>query len=218
MADDYSIREAIARTSRELYKSGLTCSTGGNISVRWGETMLISKTDTSFSRLQPADIIACDLTGKPLEDGKPSKEALFHAAVYQQRSSAGAVVHLHSPFSIALGAFPLKSKDVLPPCTYGAVTRVGKVPLVEFYPPGHADLIRRVAEELLDAENAVYLAKHGIITFAEDLGRACDIAEEFEQNAKIYVLTAGKVPLLTPREVSCLRGLQGEQKPELLPT
>ncbi|MHC1761059.1 MAG: class II aldolase/adducin family protein [Negativicutes bacterium] len=56
------------------------------------------------------------------------------------------------------------------------------------------------------AQNAVYLAKHGIISFAKDLGRACDIAEEFEQNAKIYVLTAGKIPLLSEEEVADVLG------------
>jgi ribulose-5-phosphate 4-epimerase/fuculose-1-phosphate aldolase len=205
MIDLYSLRAEIARTSQALYKSGLTCSTGGNISARSGDIILISKTDTSFSRLQPEDVIACDLSGNPLEAGKPSKEVGFHAAVYQHRSALGAVVHLHSPYSIALGAFSLNKKDVLPPCTYGAVTRVGRVPLVEFHAPGHPDLIRRIAEELPNAENAVYLAKHGIITFAKDLARACDIAEEFEQNAKIYVLTSGKVSLLTTEEVAGLR-------------
>jgi ribulose-5-phosphate 4-epimerase/fuculose-1-phosphate aldolase len=202
------LRTEIALTSQALYKSGLTCSTGGNISARSGDIILISKTDTSFSRLRPEDIIACDLFGNPLEDGKPSKEVGFHAAVYQQSAALGAVVHLHSPYSIALGAFPLNKSDVLPPCTYGAVTRVGRVPLVEFHPPGHPDLIRRITEELPNAENAVYLAQHGIITFAKDLGRACDIAEEFEQNAKIYVLTAGKVPLLTAEDISGLRGVK----------
>lgn len=203
-----SVRAEIARTSQELYRNRMTCSTGGNISVRSGDVILISKTDTSFSRLQATDIIACDLAGNPLEEGIPSKEVGFHAAVYQLRNmgESGAVVHLHAPFSIALGAFPLDKHNVLPPCTYGAVTRVGRVPMVEFYPPGRPELIRRIAEELSHAQNAVYLAKHGIISFAKDLGRACDIAEEFEQNAKIYVLTAGKIPLLSEEEVADVLG------------
>lgn len=205
MKDFYDMRAEIARISQDIYKSGLTCSTGGNISVRADNVILISKTDTSFSRLQPADIIACDLSGRPLEEGKPSKEVGFHAAIYQQRQNVNAVVHVHAPYSIALGAFPLNERDVLPPCSYGAITRVGKTPYVEFYSPGHPDLIRRIAEETPNAENAIYLAKHGVITFAGDLGKALDIAEEFEQNAKIYVMTAGKVPLLTPLEIEAIR-------------
>lgn len=201
----HELRFEIARASQEIYKSGLTCSTGGNISVRYGDIILISKTDTSFSRLQPDDIITCDLSGRSLEEGKPSKEVGFHAAIYQQRQNVNAVVHVHAPYSIALGKYPLDKMDVLPPCTYGAVSRVGKTPYVEFYSPGHPDLIRRVAEEVPNAENAIYLAKHGFITFAKDLGKACDIAEEFEQNAKIYVITDGKAPLLTPSEIEAIR-------------
>lgn len=205
MKDFYDMRAEIARISQDIYRSGLTCSTGGNISSRSGDVILISKTDTSFSHLQPNDIIACDLSGRPLEEDKPSKEVGFHAAIYKQRSNVNAVVHVHAPYSVALGAYSLNRKDVLPPCTYGAVTRVGKTPYVEFYGPGHPDLIRRVAEEVSNAENAIYLAKHGFITFASDLGRALDIAEEFEQNAKIYVISAGKVPLLTPMEIEAIR-------------
>jgi ribulose-5-phosphate 4-epimerase/fuculose-1-phosphate aldolase len=208
MEDNHSLRTEIARVSRELYKRGLTCSTGGNISCRAGDSILISKTDTSFSRLKPEDIIACDLSGKPMEDGRPSREVGFHAAIYQQRPLVGAVVHLHSPYAIALGAFSLNDRDVLPPCTYGAVVRVGRVPMVGFHRPGQPDLIRGVTDELRNAENAIYLAKHGIITFAGDLCAACDIAEEFEQNAKIYVMTGGKVPLLDPKEVDRLRRME----------
>jgi ribulose-5-phosphate 4-epimerase/fuculose-1-phosphate aldolase len=208
MEDDHALRTEIARVSRELYKRGLTCSTGGNISCRAGDIVLISKTNTSFSRLKPEEILACDLSGKPLEEGRPSREVGFHAAIYQQRPSVRAVVHLHSPYAIALGAFSLNDRDVLPPCTYGAVVRVGRVPMVGFHRPGQPDLIRGITDELRNAENAVYLAKHGIITFAEDLYQACDIAEEFEQNAKIYVVTGGKVPLLDPREVDRLRKME----------
>lgn len=209
MADLFDqIRTNIAHISQELYKSGLTCSTGGNISVRSGDTLLISKTNTSFSRLQPKDIIACDLSGNPLEEGRPSKEVGFHAVVYQQRPEAGAIVHVHSVYSIALGKYPLDIKDVLPPCTYGAVTRVGKVPLVEFHAPGRPELFQRIAEELPCADHALYLAKHGLIAFAKDLEAASDIVEEFEQNAKVYVLTDGKVPLLTPQEIESLRGVK----------
>jgi len=206
-----SVREELARVSREIYRSGLTYSTGGNISVRQGDILFISKANTAFSRLQGTDIIICDLQGNPLEEGKPSKEVGFHAAIYQQRPDVGAVVHLHSPYSIALGALPLVETDALPYCTYGAVARVGRVPLVEFYAPGHPDLIRRVAQVTPQAENAIYLAKHGVISFGKNLSQACDIAEEFEQNAKIFVMTGGKVPLLTAEEIAVVRQREGKR-------
>jgi ribulose-5-phosphate 4-epimerase/fuculose-1-phosphate aldolase len=80
--------------------------------------------------------------------------------------------------------------------------------MVGFHRPGQPDLIRGITDELRNAKNAIYLAKHGIVTFAEDLWSACDIAEEFEQNARIYVVTGGKVPLLDPKEVDRLRKME----------
>lgn len=205
------LRTEIANISQEIYRSGLTCSTGGNISVRYGDIFLISKTETSFSRLKPTDVIACDLAGNPLEEGRPSKEVGFHAVVYQQREDIGAIVHVHSPYAVALGAFPLNESNTLPACTYGAITKVGKAPLVEFLTPGQPDLFNRVSEVIPNADNAIYLAKHGVIAFAKNLEKAWDVAEEFEQNAKIYVLSAGKVPLLTAAEIECLRKKEGKK-------
>jgi len=205
MVDLYRLRVELAAASRGLYDSRLAGSTGGNISQRTDDLILISKTDTAFGRLQPTDIIICDLSGNPLEEGKPSKEVGLHVEVYRQRPAVKAVVHVHSTYAIALGAFALDKQDVLPPCTYGAVTRVGKVPWVEYHTPGQAELFRSVGEKLPQAENALYLAKHGMVTFAQDLGRACDVAEEFEQNAKLYVVTGGVIPLLTQDEVLQLR-------------
>ena len=62
------------------------------MSVRVDDTLLTSKTNTSFSRLMPEDIVACDLDGRSSEEGKPSKEVAFHAAIYRLRPEAGAVV------------------------------------------------------------------------------------------------------------------------------
>jgi ribulose-5-phosphate 4-epimerase/fuculose-1-phosphate aldolase len=142
-----------------------------------------------------------------MEPGKPSKEISFHAAIYAARPEVGAVVHLHSPFGLMLGMFEeLDQDDFLPPCTPYAVSRVGRVPVVEYYTPGSQILAQRVRERTGQAGNAIYLAKHGVITFASNLGRAADIAEEFELTARLYVLTGGRIPLLSTAEVKELRG------------
>lgn len=200
-----SIREDIVNVSRQIYQSGMTCSTGGNISVRVKDEILISKTDSSFSRLKPEDVIVCDLFGNSLEPGKPSKEIEFHALIYRLKPGVMAVVHVHSPFAIALGGFGVDRDNAVPLCTPGAVTRVGTTPTVEFHSPGHPDLAKRVIEVLPSAENAIYLEKHGLITFALTLDKACDIAEEFEQNAKIFVVSGGRSLLLTNDEVDNLK-------------
>lgn len=211
MQEDQERRETIVAVSRHLYERGLTFSTGGNCSMRSGANFLISKNQSPFGRLTVADIILCDQAGSALEEGKPSNEVGFHATIYRVRSDVSAIVHVHSPFAIMLGAYRQGQRDdVLPICTYGAVTQVKKVPAVDYYRVGSPKLLERIGEVVRTAEQAVYLEKHGLITFADNLAMAGDIAEEFEQNARIFVMTQGRVPVLTEKEVAELRDERGK--------
>jgi len=205
--EDQKIREKIVNVSRHLYQRGLTYSTGGNCSMRSGENFLIQKTGAVFGRLTIDDIILCNEMGIALETDKPSSEAGIHAAIYQARSDIAAIVHVHSPFAIMLGAYRQGQRDdVLPVCTYGTATQVKKIPAVDYIRVGSPKLLERIREVLRTAEQAIYLEKHGIITFAHDLARASDIVEEFEHHARIFVMTQGRVPILTEKEVADLRG------------
>ena len=204
--EDLEIREKLVAVSRHLYEKGLTFSTGGNCSRRLGDDFLISKHHRAFGRLTVADIILCDQAGTALEAGMPSDEVGLHATIYRVRPDIAAIVHVHPPFAIMLGAYRQGQRDdVLPICTCGAVTQVKKVPAVDYFRVGSPKLLERIGEVARTAEHAIYLEKHGLITFAADLALAGDIAEEFEQNARIFVMTQGRVPVLTEKEVAELR-------------
>jgi len=206
------IVQAMITHSRSLFERNYTYSTGGNISHRYGDGMLISATNTSFGRLVPGDFVACDLSGQPLpgETLRPSKEAIFHAAIYRARPEVGAVLHLHSLAAIALSclAVPTDTGNVLPAVTSGSVTRVGRVPLIEYIPPGAQRLAERIAE-VCPSVNAILLQNHGVITYAPTLDQAVDIAEELEQNVKVWLMTGGQARILTDEEVAGLKPLFG---------
>src|SRR5687767_4249105 len=94
-------REAIAATGRSLFERGLTHGSTGNISVRLGDQWLVTCTGSSFGSMDPARISKLDADGRHVAGDPPSKEAVLHRAMYQQRPSSGAVVHLHSIYSVA---------------------------------------------------------------------------------------------------------------------
>lgn len=81
--------------------------------------------------------------------------------MYQERPQSGAVVHLHSIHSVAISVLPdVNAEDVLPPLTAYYVMRVGRLPLVPYYPPGDlalADAVRGLAS----GHHAVLLATTG---------------------------------------------------------
>ncbi len=85
--------------------------------------------------------------GELLAGDKPSKEAFLHLAMYRERPSAKAIVHLHSTYSVALSCLAdIDPADVLPPITAYAVMRVGKLPLVPYFRPGDLALAEAVAK------------------------------------------------------------------------
>lgn len=220
------ILDNMIQHSRSLFDRTYCYSTGGNISHRLGDAFWITATNTSFGRLVRSDFVACDLDGRPVDAAaaKPSKEASFHAAIYRERSTVQAILHLHSPAAIALSciAVPTETGNVLPVVTSGSVTRVGRLPLIEYHPPGSNELCRRVAEACRGV-NAVLMQNHGLITFAGSMDLAVDIAEECEQNIKVWLMSGGAARVLTDAELARSKPLDGaavapgDQQPRLRP-
>lgn len=205
------ILRAMIEHSRSLFERSYTYSTGGNVSHRFEDGFCIEATNTSFGRLSPGDFARCDMHGERVGDGpKPSKEAPFHAVVYRTRPEVNAVLHLHSPNAIALSAIaaPTDDGNVLPVVTSGSITRVGRVPLLEYIQPGAPRLAERIGE-VCGRVNAILLQNHGVLTYAPTLEQAVDIAEELEQNVKVWFMTGGRARLLPDEDVRACKPLFG---------
>jgi ribulose-5-phosphate 4-epimerase/fuculose-1-phosphate aldolase len=83
--------------------------------------------------------------------------------------------------------------------------RVGRLPLVPYYPPGDRTLAKAV-EKLAGAHHAVLLANHGPVVAGSSLENAAYATEELEETAKLFLLLRGsRVNLLTPEQVDALR-------------
>jgi 3-dehydro-4-phosphotetronate decarboxylase len=222
MTETAVIQNLIAR-AKSLFDRGYTSSAGGNLSHRSEDGFLVTATNTSFGWLEASDFVRCNLEARALRAGVPSKEAPFHASIFRRRSEVNAVVHLHSPASLALSALvrPTDDGNVLPVLSSYAVTKVGRVPMLEYIAPGAPRLFERI-EELCGDVNAILLQNHGLIAFASSLELACDIAEEFEANARAWLATLGQARALSDAELLEAKALNGAriaagtQRPRLL--
>src|ERR1041384_5826508 len=91
------IREEICRTGQSLFDRGLTSGSTGNISVRLPDGGgLMTPTNASVGRVEPASLPLFDAAGQLQSGEAPTKEAFLHFSMYAERQTAGAVVHLHS--------------------------------------------------------------------------------------------------------------------------
>lgn len=207
MSDEARLREAICATGRSLYDRGLTFGSTGNISQRLPDGgWLMTPTNASLGALDPARLSRLDAEGEWLSGDKPTKETFLHIAMYRERADAAAVVHLHSTHSVAVSCLDgIDPDDVLPPITAYYVMRVGRLPLVPYFPPGDQDLAKAVGK-LAGKHHAVLLANHGPVVAGTSLEAALYATEELEETAKLFLLLRGAaVRALTQEQVAELR-------------
>ena len=204
MSDETRLREQICLIGKSIFDRGLTSGSTGNISARLADgSWLMTPTNASLGRLDPARISRLDQDGRLLSGDPPSKEIPLHSAVYDERRSAGAIVHLHSTHSVAVSMLPdIDPADVLPPLTAYFVMRCGKVPLIPYYIPGDpalGDAIRGHAGR----HNTVLLANHGPVVAGSDVEAAANAVEELEETAKLYLMLRNLNPrTLSPEQVA----------------
>ncbi len=187
-----ALREQICTLAASLFDRGLTHGSTGNISARTEDGgLLVSPTGSSFGRLDPARLSRFDAAGRLIGGDPPTKEMPLHSAFYDTRSTAGAVVHLHSCHSVALSMMPdADADDFLPPLTPYAIMKLGRVKLLPFFVPGDPAMGEAV-RGLAGKRSAVMLANHGPVVAGKDVEAACTAIEELEATARLALLLRG---------------------------
>lgn len=206
MSEEARLREDIARHGRSMFERGLTFGSSGNISARVDDGWLMTPTNVSLGRLDPAHIAKIGDNGRLISGDAPTKERPLHLAMYRERARARAVVHLHSTHSVAVSTLAdIDPADVLPPITAYYVMRVGRLPLVPYFPPGDESLAVAVGAQAA-RHTAVLLANHGPVVAGTSLEAAVNATEELEETARLFLLLRGhKTRFLQPDEVEMLR-------------
>ena len=186
------LRELMCILAKSLFDRGLTHGSTGNISARTEDGgLLVSPTGTSFGRLDPARLSRFDPIGTLISGDRPTKEMPLHSAFYDTRSTAAAVVHLHSSHSVALSMLPDADLDnFLPQLTPYAIMKLGKVKLLPFFLPGDPAMGAAV-RGLAGKRSAVMLANHGPVVAGKDIEAACNAVEELEETARLAMMLRG---------------------------
>lgn len=198
------LRDEIVRAGASLFNRGLTHGSTGNISVALPDGgWLMTPTGSSLGTLDPARLAKLDPSGRLVEGDKPTKEAFLHTTMYSARPGCGAVVHLHSTHSVAVSCLDgIDPSNCLPPITAYYAMRIGRLPLVPYYPPGDATLATAVGV-LAGKHHAVLLANHGPVVAGASLSAAQDAIEELEETAKLFLMLRGeRLRLLTEEQVA----------------
>ena len=135
---EQSLREEMTRIASSFFQRGYATGSAGNLSLLLPDgNLLATPTGSCLGNLDPQRLSKVTADGEWLSGDKPSKEVLFHLALYRNNPRCKAVVHLHSTWSTALSCLEgLDSNNVIRPFTPYVVMRMGNGPAGAYYRPG----------------------------------------------------------------------------------
>lgn len=201
-------REELCRIYRAIEKAGLSIGNAGNISVRFGEHMLISPTGADGSTVAPEDFVLSRFDGEALSPGIPSSEWAIHGGIYEARLSY-AIIHAHPDACVALSCL----RRPMPPFHYMVAYFGGhEVPCAPYAPFGTIALARGIVDSLGTRFSACLMANHGMVCHAPTLQQAFAQTVKLEMLARQYLLArqAGDIVELTAEEMDVVRGRYAE--------
>ena len=182
-SNDDRMRHELARFGSMLHENGFVAATDGNLSVRLDDgRVMITPSGFSKGMMEPKDMVVVDLAGKKLQGSyNASSELGMHLAIYQERRDVNAVVHAHpcTATAFACSGFALEE-----PICAEVVMTLGKVPLAPYATTGTPELTSNIRPFIRDHQ-AILLANHGVVTYAEDLLSAYLKMEAVEHFAKV---------------------------------
>lgn len=202
--------DRVIAAGRALVDAGLSPGSSGNVSLRDGRQILMTGTGTRLGALERDDIAVLDLDGTPRSGPKPSKEVALHLALYAKNDDHSAVVHVHSPYAVAVSCLaPWSPHSAVPPLTPYALMRVGQTPLLPFAAPGDPAMGELITGSPFPFRAAL-LSNHGAVVSGEQIEIAVDSAVELEEACRITILTEGSVRrLISPEHVRAITASWG---------
>lgn len=185
-----SEKDALCQTARWCFAQGWVPATSGNFSVCAQDSIWITPSGLDKGTLMPDQLLQTDLEGHVLSVGQsPSAETALHVVLYRERSTAHAILHVHSVWNTLLserfaatGYLPLEGYELLKALD-GVKTHayLERVPILE-----NSQDYEKLSEELRDTlENhpnahGVLLNRHGLYTWGQSVAEARRHLEAFE--------------------------------------
>ncbi|WP_328482699.1 class II aldolase/adducin family protein [Streptomyces sp. NBC_00377] len=184
--------EALVTAARRTVADRLVVGTSGNVSVRVGDTVLVTPSGVPYDRLTPDDVTGVDLTGRQVLGGlRPTSELPMHLAVYRT-TDAEAIVHTHAVHATAVSTLVTE----LPRVHYMAGALGGPVRVAPYALYGTDELAENVLRAL-EGRSGCLLQNHGTLTHGTTLDQAYDRTAQLEWMCRLW-LTAASVPGLSP--------------------
>ncbi|MBN2498891.1 MAG: class II aldolase/adducin family protein [Deltaproteobacteria bacterium] len=206
----WQLKQDICEFGRRLWQLGFVAANDGNISARCDEDrVLATPTGVSKGFMEPGMLIVCDMQGELLAgDRAPSSELAMHLEIYRLRPDVRAVVHAHPPVATAFAAAGVAlDKCALPE----SVLSLGAIPVAPYGTPSTEEIPASI-RPFVPRCDAVLLANHGAVCWADSLEGAYFRMETLEHTARItmHALQLGGVQPLSAADVEKLQAVRAK--------
>jgi L-fuculose-phosphate aldolase len=174
----------IAKYGRKLIEHGLVESNFGNISIRAGDKMLITRSGAALDEITENSVVEVDIQDTSSLDIIASSETVVHREIYR-RTSALAIIHAHCQYSVVESLLAGPVGVILPVDSEGQYF-LGNIPVV-----GGGIGSRELAENLANAlsrSRGVIVYSHGTFAIGRTLGDAYIVTTQLEHSCKIKYL------------------------------
>lgn len=183
--------ETFREVGRDLFLAGLVTARSGNLSVRRGDRILITRSGSMLSRLAPRDVLETGIDAGPDDEGC-SRELVVHRAIYRA-TAARAICHAHPPHTMYRS---MVDDEIRPIDSEARAVIADAVPVLaperKIASPEAAVML---AEALKSVPVAV-LRTHGPFAVGETLWDAWGLVGVLEDSCRILNLRdAGGLPL-----------------------
>jgi L-fuculose-phosphate aldolase len=177
------VYEQFRDIGRDIFEAGLISSHGGNMSVRVGDRILITRRGSMLGRLKPHDIIETALEHDDSEVALASTEIVVHRAIYAATNGL-AVVHTHSPNTILRSMI---DDEIVPIESEGSYL-LHKVPVYSLHLTAGSSEVAKTVSEALREYKVVCLRGHGPFAIGTVLEEAYQWVSTLEMACKILNL------------------------------
>jgi L-fuculose-phosphate aldolase len=173
---------------RDLFLRGLISSHAGNISLRIGQKICITRRGSMLGRIMENDLVEVDLSQPDSRVLRASSEIVVHSAIYRN-TSALAVVHAHPPYATLLS---MLSDELIPVDSEGSYL-FKKVPVVSAEKTVGSQESAELVSEALKDYKIVMLRGHGSFARGDMLEDAYMLTSSLEASAfYIHHMRSGK--------------------------
>jgi L-fuculose-phosphate aldolase len=167
----------------DLFTRGLVSSHSGNLSIKLGDRLIITRRGCRLGCLEEHDLIETGISKNDRFTPLASTELPVHRAIYQ-KTPALAIVHAKPPHTVALS---LTETEVVPNCAEGLAT-LGRVPVLGWHMEVKLGDLADIIAQALTQHRIVIVHRHGSFAIGQLLEEAYKHTTTLAESCQVICL------------------------------